>query len=443
MASEYDIVIVGAGILGISCAYHLKANNPNKEILVVDRFGDVGQGNTARSNAMFRNTFTSKDNLILSDSSIDFYLAKQEKSGIDLGLRKTGYLWLMDEKQLASNHRHVEAMLNNGIQVKTYSKEDLKRSLPQLVTDFNGSDDNEAGLLKLRNIEGALLGVKCGRLDPEKLCKFYSNSFLEMGGKISFNVKVKSLIAESIEPLGIEGEPFVWQEGRVAGIRVAGEINEEIRAKTVIIAAGVWNNQLLEPLGIDGRVKAKKRQLFTIPTKQNKPLEELMRNKNFNDLGVLPFVILPKSGCFVKSVEEGNEFWVGCEDDFNRPYLNTPDETLENLHAESGYYEKSIYPILRKYFPQFENAKLGQMWAGYYSMNTLDSMPFVFCENEMIIAGGGSGSGIMKGDAMGRIVNAVYQQGERATAKLYGGREYPAEKLSFKRRGVEREEWVI
>ena len=107
MASEYDIVIVGAGILGLSCAYHLKANNPAKEILVIDRFGAVGQGNTARSNAMFRNTFTSKDNLILSDSSIDFYLEKQQKSGIDLGLRKTGYLWLMDERQLALSQKHV------------------------------------------------------------------------------------------------------------------------------------------------------------------------------------------------------------------------------------------------------------------------------------------------------------------------------------------------
>lgn len=443
MASEYDIIIIGSGILGVSCAYHLKANNPDKEILVVDRFGDVAQGNTARSNGMFRNTFTSKDNLILSDTSIDFYLEKQ-KSGVDLGLKKIGYLWLMDERQLASNHKHIETMLNNGIEIKAYNREDLKGSIPSLVTDFaTSNDDYEAKLLKLQNVAGALFGAKCGRLDPAKLSRFYSSSFLGLGGKIAFRTKVKSLIAESVEPLGIEGEPFVWQEGRVAGIRVEGAINGDIKAKTVVIAAGVWNNQLLEPMGIDGHVKAKKRQLFTISTKQNNSLKELMFNKNFNDLGVLPFVILPKSGCFVKSVDESNEFWVGCEDDFKRPYVNTPDETLDNLSAESSYYEKSIYPILRKYFPQFENARPAQMWAGYYSMNTIDSMPFVFGENGMIIAGGGSGSGIMKGDAMGRIVNAVYQQGGHAIADLYGEKEYSADKLSFRQRCVEREEWVL
>jgi FAD-dependent oxidoreductase domain-containing protein 1 len=441
MTDEYDILIIGAGILGASCAYHLKKNNPAKTILVVDKFADVAQGNTARSNAMFRNTFTSKDNLTLADSSIDFYLDTQE-SGVELGLKQIGYLWVMSDKQLAANEKHIETMINDGIEIKSYNKEDLKRSLPSLETEFASSDD-EARLLGLENVGGAAFGVKCGRLDPTKLAGFYFGSFLAMGGKVQFRTSVKSLIAEAKHSLGIEGEPFVWQEGRVAGVRVEGSVQGEIRAKTVVVASGVWNNQLLDPIGIDGHVKAKKRQLFTVSVRQNASLRSLMFTKNFNGLGVLPFTILPKSGCFVKSVDENNEFWVGCEDDFNRPYLNVPEDTLDGLNAEPDYYEHSLYPILKKYFPQFENAKPEQMWAGYYSMNTVDSMPFVFPENGMIIAGGGSGSGIMKGDAMGRIVNGVYQEGEHATVKLYGKREYPADKLSFKNREVEREEWVI
>lgn len=441
MPNEYDILIVGAGILGSACAYHLKRNNPTKNVLVVDRFADVAQGNSARSNAMFRNTFTSEDNLILSDSSINFYIDTQ-KSGVDLGLKQIGYLWVMSERQLATNQKHIKTMIDDGIEIKTYDKDDLKRTLPQLVTDFVDSDE-ETRLLGLDDVAGAAFGVKCGRLDPEKLSRFYFNNFLAMGGKMAFRTNVKSLIAEPSKPLGIEGEPFVWQEGRVNGVRVEGEIQGEIRAKTVVIAAGVWNNQLLDPIGIDGHVKAKKRQLFTVSAKENESRRSLMFNRNFNDMGVLPFTILPKSGCYVKAVEENNEFWLGCEDEFNRPYLNVPEDTLDNLNAEPEYYEHSLYPILRKYFPQFENAKPSQMWAGYYSMNTVDSMPFVFPENGTIIAGGGSGSGIMKGDAMGRVVNAVYQDGEHATVKLYGNRGYPADKLSFKYRDVEREEWII
>ncbi len=440
MPSDYDIVIVGAGILGLSCAYYLKKGNPGKTILVVDRFGDVAQGNSARSNAMFRNTFTSKDNLILSDTSIDFYLDTQ-KSGVDLGLKKSGYLWVMSEKQFSLNQRYIQKMLDNKIELRTYDNQDLRRMLPSLKREFGESE--EAQLMKIPDVGGAAFGVKCGRLDPEKLSRFYSDNFLRLGGKVAFNTNVKSLIAGVDEPLGIEGEPFVWQEGKVTGILAEGEIKGEIKAKTVVIAAGVWNNELLDPIGIDGHVKAKKRQLFTVSAKRSPALQTLLRNGNFNELGVLPFVILPKSGCYVKAVEENSEFWLGCEDEFNRPYYSTPEETLDSCKAEPSYYEQSLYPILRSYFSEFENAKPAQMWAGYYSMNTLDSMPFVFEENGMIIAGGGSGSGIMKGDAMGRIVDAVYREGEHAEAMLYSGKSYAADRMSFKYRSVEREEWVI
>lgn len=440
MTDKYDLIIVGAGILGLSCAYYLKKNNPEKSVLVVDKFADVGQGNSARSNAMFRNTFTSRDNLILSDSSIDFYLDTQN-SGKDLGLKKTGYLWVMDEKQLSTNRRYIDEMQDNQIEITLLDKRELKQCLPSLVTDFS-SFDEEVNLMKLEDVSGAVFGVKCGRLDPAKLSRFYANAFTLLGGKMVLNTNVVSLISSAKEPIGIDGEPFVWQEGRVIGVRVEGNIHGDILADTVIIAAGVWNNELLDPLGIDGHVKAKKRQIFTIPAK-SQALKSLMRNPSFNEQGVLPFVILPKSGCYVKAVEEAAEFWVACEDDFNRPYINTPEKTLDDLIAEPDYYQKNVYPIIRKYFPEFENLSPENMWAGYYSMNTVDSMPFLFAQNGLIICGGGSGSGIMKGDSMGRLVDTMYREGEHAEVLLYPDKKYPIDKLSFRYRNVEREDWVI
>lgn len=55
----YDIIIIGAGIIGMSSAYHLQRNNPNKKILVIDKEPGAGQGNTAKAAGMFRNTFSS------------------------------------------------------------------------------------------------------------------------------------------------------------------------------------------------------------------------------------------------------------------------------------------------------------------------------------------------------------------------------------------------
>lgn len=435
---DFDAVVVGAGIIGISSAYHIQKNNPGKRVLVVERLGDVGQANTGRSNAMFRNTFTSADNQVLANSSIDFYLYVQKELGIDVGMDSVGYMWLMSEAQLSASEGYVRKMTANGVEVRRYGEEELRRMLPGLRTR---QDSEDAKLMSLPSISAGLFGPKCGRLAPEKLVGFYRDAFIELGGKIMFNQAVNHLLAEPKESIGIDGEPFVWQESRVAGVRLAD--GKEIRAGSVVVASGAWNNNLTDPIGIDGHAKAKKRQLFTVPADAAPALKELLLAKGFNDSGTMPFVILPKSGLFLKAVRESNEFWIGCEDEVNRAYMSYPEDDLEKYHAEPSYYEHNVHQILREYLPQFGGVRPARMWAGLYGYNTVDYIPYVFVEDGLIVVGGDSGSGVMKGDSLGRVVEAVYREGPKAEAVLHGGVHYRASKLGFRNRDVEREEWVL
>lgn len=439
---EFDVVVVGAGILGMSSAYHLQKNNPKKRILVLDRFGGAGQGNTGRSNAMFRNTFTSTDNQTLSDTTISFYLHLQVNQNQDLGLEQIGYLWLMTERQLAANERHVEGMVRNKIEIREYDKRELEQLVPGIRTEF-GESDEEAKILKLDRVAGSIFGVKCGRLDPDRLIGFYRDRFIGMGGTVAFNTDAVKLMIEAHESLDIEGEPFVWQEARVNGVEVRGALEGEIRADTVVMAAGAWNNELLEPRGMDGHVKAKKRQLFSIPARDDPSLVNLLYTKGFNELGLLPMVILPKAGVHFKPVRIADEFWVACEDEVNRPFINVPDHDLDAYTAEVSFYDRNVHPVLKGYFPHFRNARPKRMWAGLYSYNTLDYLPFVVPGDGLILVGGDSGSGIMKGDALGRIVDSSYREGKESEAVLYGEVPYRVSKLGFEKRDVEREEWVI
>ena len=57
------------------------------------------------------------------------------------------------------------------------------------------------------------------------------------------------------------------------------------------------------------------------------------------------------------------------------------------------------------------------------------------------MVGGDSGSGIMKGDALGRIVDALYR--DQNEASLFGDLPYATSKIGFDKRDVEREAWVI
>ena len=433
--AKTDILVVGAGIMGMASAYHLKRSNPAKRVLVIDRYGAPGQGNTGRSNAMFRNTFSSRDNQVLSNSSIDFYLHVQEELKVDIGLQEIGYLWLMDERQLTSSEPYLQRMERNGIELKRYSREDLGRLLPGMVSEFGPS--GEAELMELPNVDGGVFGPKCGRLDPDKLVRFYAREFTRIGGEFSFNTEARSLVVGPSKRLGIEGEPFVWQESRVEGVSTD---SGTIEADAVVLAGGAWENELLEPVGLECHAKAKKRQLFSVKARGDR-LQALLNCKGFNALGLLPLVILPKSSVHFKPVSEEGDFWIACEDQVNRQYIDLPEHDLEKYQAEHEYYEKSIYPILTSYFPDFSGSRVRAMWAGLYSYNTIDSTPFAFRDQNLIVVGGDSGSGIMKGDALGRIVDALYR--EQSEATLFGEVPYGASKIGFGKRDVEKEEWVI
>ena len=436
---RYDIAVVGAGIMGVTSAFHLKKNNPDKKIVLIDRFGAPGQGNTGRSNAMFRNTFSSADNQVLSNSAIDFYLHLQNELKVDLGLQQIGYLWLMSGEQLSASEKFLKGMGRNGIEIRLLPKEELRRRIPGMVADF-GSDE-EARLMNLPNVEGGVFGPKCGRLDPDKLVRYYAHEFLRMGGRVAFNTNAEKLLVGPSDRLGIDGEPFVWQDTRIEGIQTSGALDEVLTSETVVLACGAWGNELLEPAGIDGHVSAKKRQLFSVSTRGTRVLEELLHTKGFNPLGLLPMVILPKSGVHFKPVSEEGDFWIACEDESNRPFIHLPDHDLDRYAAEQEYYERSVSPVLSAYFPGFRNARVKAMWAGLYSYNTIDNLPFVFRQNNLIVAGGDSGSGIMKGDSIGRIVHAVYRDEDEAL--LYEDVPYVTSKIGFEKREVEREEWVI
>ena len=437
MPEQYDVIVVGAGIMGVASAYHLKKSNPRKRILVVERQGAPGQGNTGRSNAMYRNTFSSIDNQVLANASIDFYHYVQDELKADIGLQEIGYLWLMDESMLSRSEPFLQGMERNGIAVARHTREELRRLFPHMVAEFG--PDGDAALMGLPSVDGGVFGPKCGRLDPDKLVRFYAGEFVQAGGEFAFGTEARGLAVGPSKRLGMEGEPFVWQDSRVEGVFVDGR-EGILQADTVVVACGAWENELLEPIGVDGHVKAKKRQLFSVEAKGPR-LDRLLHSAGFNSLGLLPLVILPKAGVHFKPVSEENGFWIACEDEFNRPYIDLPEHDLDRYRAEREYYERSVYPVLSSYFPEFKDSAVKAMWAGLYAYNTLDNLPFVFQNGNLIVVGGDSGSGIMKGDSLGRIVDSVYRGEEEAA--LYGGTRYLGSKVSFERRDVEREEWVL
>lgn len=425
---KVDVLVVGAGILGLSTAYHVKRLNPGKDVLLIDKYSAAGYGNSAKSFSAFRNLFSSVTNFLLADSSIDFFFHVQSELGYDLGIRRIGYMFLFSEgeyKRRVSTLRKVESL---GGEFRYYEREDLKRMIPGAVLELEG--DEEAELMGLESVSVGVFGVKCGYLAADSLLRFYEEEFRKLGGRVRYGLKATELILEPVVKLGIDGEPFAWQNARVFGVRTA---EGEIRADTVILATGPWVNELLDPVGIDSHVKPKKRQVFVL---KGPGFEPFFGVKGFNEDGVMPLTILPNVGIYFRPDLTERSVWVGCADDLGRKF-----ELEEDPKPERNYYLMSIYWVLRKYFPHFEGVEPHNAWAGLYSINTIDALPCIFEEAGVIVVNGESGSGLMKADAIGRIAASLYAGEEYA--ELFGGRRFRVQDLSIRDRRVEKEELVI
>ena len=413
--------------MGLSSAYYLKRREPDKKILVIDKFSGPGQGNSAKSEGGFRNIFTSETNYLLADTSIDAFEELEER-GHDIKMEFIGYLWLFSQRQFKAIEPAIGGILKRGDSVRVLSLEDLGEALPCLVTEFG--DDEEAELMGLEDVAVGVLGKKCGSLDADALTRAYEAEFLKLGGEIMYNTEAKRLLLRPVEELGIPGEPFVWQEARIMGAETSKGV---INAGKTVMACGVWASRLLEPLGLDSFMRPKKRQLFAF---KDPKLGPLFKVRGLNEQGSIPLTILPKAKVLFRSELSEGSIWLGCADDLGRKF-----ELEEDPQAEEGYYTDNVYHILVKYFPCFGDVRPMNMWAGQYAINSLDETPVIYEANGLYYIGAASGSGIMKADALGRIMDALVAGEEYAT--LHGGRRFKVSDLGVRHRHVEHERFVI
>lgn len=428
--SEYDYVIVGSGIVGLATAYHLMEWDKGAKIIVIDKGPGPASGDTSRSAAAFRVFFTSSINMQLARSSVSFYEDVQ-KRGFDLSLRRVGYLFLVDEPVMRKIKPGLQLADKLGLEYVLIEPGDLKERLGVRV-EVEGTE--EADILDARNITGGILIPQAGTLMADKLASYYYEKTRQGGVDYRFDAMVTGFNLAPRRPLGVEGEPFPWQDKKVTGVFTVDGGEYRARRK-VIVAAGAWTPYLLEPLGVDSYTRPKKRQIFVVKA-VNEEQMRVLHAKGFNEYGVAPMIILPNMAYMRPSPEE-QSFWLGYSDDVGRPY-----GLEENPVPEERFYTYTIHPLISIYFPQYEGAKPTSMWAGHYDLSP-DKQPVVFEAEgvDLVVSAGTSGSGILKADAIGRITAAVALG--RDEVELYDGTVFQTKWLSYKERRVDKEYLVI
>src|SRR5580704_5042788 len=108
MVRSADVVIIGAGIVGSSVAFHLTEAGCNN-VLVLERETRQGLGSTGKSMGGVRAQFATEMNIRMSLYSIPFFNRFEEATGYPSGYKPHGYLFI------ATSQRHIDYLRTNFV----------------------------------------------------------------------------------------------------------------------------------------------------------------------------------------------------------------------------------------------------------------------------------------------------------------------------------------
>ena len=269
--------MVGAGILGLSTAYHIKLANPALKVLVVDKNVAAGLGSTVNSAAAFRCFFSSSSNLALADSSVEFYKHLQQDLGVDLKMRWCGYLWMFTEDEYLELFPVLKDLEIRGFSNQEYVPERLAETLGMRV-DFAG--DEEAQRLNVQDVYKAVFVPKAGLIGVMQLVHFYESEFLKVRRRNSLQHRSHKAACGDARAAGSAWRALLLAESvhRWCGNAIGHDQGRKDGGSYGSLASSAFRR-----VGIECHVKARKRQVFSVKAETD-ALRKLLRAEEFSSL---------------------------------------------------------------------------------------------------------------------------------------------------------------
>lgn len=381
--ADFDLIIIGGGIIGGSALYHLASAGYKGRVLVLDREDALSKGSTALSAGGFRNIWTTPINMRLTSYSIKRLAKFHEELQFPIGFDQRGYLFCQYEENYENAKKHGAEWEKNGVHIEFLDPAEVEAKVPGLRSGIDHIDPEVNDVLGMKPIAGGIFGPDCGAFDPSAAAQGYFERGLEaMSGRAELRLRT------AVKKLRI-------RDGAYEGVEL--DDGTFLASDKVLVAAGAWTNQLLEWSGLSGEdlppVVPIKRMLYIT---NFPPIEGFDR---------VPMTIVDQ-GIYFRP--EGPNLLIGKADPDTPPSFDiTPD---------AQYYEEQINYYLQERIPGMERCRLMSMWGGLYDTNAVDHNA-VLGEHphyrNLMFATGFSGHGAMEAPAAGLalaelIVNGSY-----------------------------------
>lgn len=219
MTQNYDAIVIGAGVVGVSVAFHL-AERGLKPVILERR--EIASGATGRSSGVVRLHYDFEMDSRLAWVSFQYFRNWRVRVGGECGFTRTGVLNIVPARLVDHMRTNVEIHRRIGIPTSIISADDVKRLVPSFYTD---------------DFEMAAYEPESGYADPV----LTANSFL---------AAAKACGAIYLQDCQVTGVNV--SSGKVTGVKTLRDV---FSAPVIINAAGPWASRIAAMAGVKIPIK--------------------------------------------------------------------------------------------------------------------------------------------------------------------------------------------
>lgn len=363
MSRSADVVVIGAGVVGASVAWHLARRGV--KVTLVDRGHGRGDGSSARATGGFRAQYGTEINIRLSLLSRAKLRAFKEEVGGDPGYVPAGYLWLATSaRELAQLGEATALQRATGLtEACTVSLDDIRRLNPAMHDP---------------TVVGGTFCPTDGFIRPLKILAGYLDGALAAGVDVRWDTVVT----------GAERQ----------GEALTGILTDRgtIPCGAVVVAAGPWSGAIGRSLGLTIPVQPLRRQVApTVPT-------------TVLPAG-MPMTIWAGDGFHLR-VRDGRVLLL-------RPTEGDPKDPWST--AVDDAWVREVTAMGQARFPMLRDVAVDRLacWAGLYEMSPDKHalLGRVHGATNAYTATGNSGHGVMHSLAEGQLLSELIVDGAYQT----------------------------
>lgn len=366
MNKNYDIIIIGAGSIGLPTAYELAEDK--FKILVLDKEASFAQGENKAAIGGIRATHTEEAKIYICQESLEIFSSWKDLYGFDIGWKMGGYTYPVYTEELQNTLKNqVKLQKSHGLNIDYLDKETIMELVPGIKSQ---------GLL------GGTYSPGDGSASPiQSAVAFYIRA-KKLGVDFSFNERVKDLKIQKNNIISVITNKNTYS------------------AKYIINASGSYAKDLGKLAGID------------------LPVEP-----DCHEAGITEPV-----SCFfspmvvdMRQTEDSSNFYFYQAETGQIVFCITPDPPILGINNRStSVFLPMVSKRMIELYPKLMNIRVRRVWRGQYPM-TPDGFPILDFNTKienLINIVGMCGQGFMMGPGIARVIRRRFTNNETDKDKV-------------------------